>query len=470
AARVGRLSEAQRLFERALQLTENHPEGKWIGKYFDRASYVLRALGRRAAEYSDLQADLEQCARVNIADFPPCLPANIFFESAVGDWFWGDDADFAAKIDELEVLTRRSGLRGFELFLAFARGERWREPNGTERDDVLVWAHLIAASQHFSHSAKHATAAIEAADRWRAPFLRGIARAAGSVILSQDRDRLVAQAREIASTIESPPLHEAIDALARGERHPMLRALLARFDASHARVLPRLEISFLDGVVRREGKTIELSDGDLALLLLVAARRKPSTRETITSALWPEVPASTGRNRLNVRLHDLRSHAGEDVIIFDSRGYRVADGAHVDLWQIAELAAAPGPPPPRSRQLLELVTRGEFDKRVLQMDFLRPALQQARELARDACRRWAIGLLESDRCHEALMLARVLREGDPCDEEACELSVRALAAIGDVAAAEAEYRRYAATLERELEARPSSRFTQYVASLQTLKR
>jgi Bacterial transcriptional activator domain len=71
---------------------------------------------------------------------------------------------------------------------------------------------------------------------------------------------------------------------------------------------------------------------------------------------------------------------------------------------------------------------------------------------------------------ERPLLARVLREGDPCDEEASELTVRAFAAIGDVASAEAEYRRYAATLKRELHARPSNRFAEYVAALKTARR
>jgi DNA-binding SARP family transcriptional activator len=64
---------------------------------------------------------------------------------------------------------------------------------------------------------------------------------------------------------------------------------------------------------------------------------------------------------------------------------------------------------------------------------------------------------------EALGFAGEVAAVDPYDEAACELTIRVLLARGDPNAARREFRRYAAALAEELDARPSARLAALVA-------
>src|SRR5215217_4818870 len=85
---------------------------------------------------------------------------------------------------------------------------------------------------------------------------------------------------------------------------------------------PRLEV---------DGKPIELNlRKALALLVYLATRSQPFSRDALATLLWPESDGREGRARLRRTLHRLQQAIGDDILDSRSEAIRLAPGA--DLW------------------------------------------------------------------------------------------------------------------------------------------
>lgn len=95
-----------------------------------------------------------------------------------------------------------------------------------------------------------------------------------------------------------------------------------------------------DVEVVRNGRVVTVGDVQARLLAVLAAARRPVTTDWAITALWPDVDADAGRNRLAAVLHRLRQRLDlmPDELIRRTRHGLELDptGWEIDLWEFWE--------------------------------------------------------------------------------------------------------------------------------------
>ncbi|HEY9180536.1 MAG TPA: winged helix-turn-helix domain-containing protein, partial [Candidatus Baltobacteraceae bacterium] len=258
-------------------------------------------------------------------------------EGAFGAWLSGDDGAFVRYGAELDDVVQRNGVRGFAYFAAAARG-RAEEPGDA---DLLKWVacgRMISAASatQTGQAVKHARAAVAASQQYRAPFVEALALVTLAIFDAEHFDEHIQRALECAGRCATHAFTSAVEAIAqRRADYGMLNAFMNRLQRERIERVPLLEIGLTDGSVRCAGRSVALSERELALLFALSLRRETVPRSRLADLLWPELDEYAARNALSVCLHRLRQHLGNDQAIVRTKdGYALHDDVRVDLWEI----------------------------------------------------------------------------------------------------------------------------------------
>jgi DNA-binding SARP family transcriptional activator len=215
---------------------------------------------------------------------------------------------------------------------------------------------------------------------------------------------------------------------------------------------------------------VHLAGRESELLFALASRREPMARTHLAGLLWPELDEDSARNALSVCLHRLRRTVGAGAIVRDGEGYRLCDGARVDVWEIERTLAAM-----RSRGWLDESSRIALTRFAAHLNVPSPARMERWEwfgpqgrridaLRVDVTHRLGADALERGDAYAALTRANEILIRDPFDEPARELAIRAHLAMDDRAAAMRIYRQYREILQAELQSEPSPHLTKILYS------
>ena len=242
-------------------------------------------------------------------------------------------------------------------------------------------------------------------------------------------------------------------------------------DGAATDVRPALQILTLGSFrVLVDGKALEIpASGRPATILKLLADRgaRPTPRDTLIDALWPESAPDVGANRLRVAIHGLRQLVGpdRDLIAFDGGSYRLdADLIEIDAERFESLiveGAAIQDAGDADRAMARYVEaaslyRGDYFEDDLFEDWAVLRRQHLRDLYLNLLVRLASLAYERDddsacirRCHE------IIRQDD-CSEDAYRLLMLMHARRGNRARAIRWYDLCEQTLERELGVSPST--------------
>lgn len=467
--RIGQVDRAER------ELTVALPH---VGTVDIMSSGTLLALG---AEISRVRGEfalarqfvdraLESARRSGLYNFVALDLA----EGAFGSWLAGDDASFTRYSAELEDVVQRNGVRGFAYFTAVSRG-RADDPADVDLVKWVACGRIIAAasSQQSTVALKHARAAVTAAQQYGAPFTTCLAHITVANFDDMHFDEHMRRALEEANRCATPALTEAVEAIAqRRAGFGMLNPFMSRLHRERAERVPLLEIGLTDGAVRCAGRSITLSERELALLVALSLRRETVPRSRLADLLWPELDDYAARNSLSVCLHRLRQHLGnEQAIVRSKDGYALHDDVRVDLWEfdrsVSMLRSRPALAD-SERKLLQTSyekLRGRRPERMMQWEWFEPTERRINELRLEVAQRLATDALSHGKFQRALELAEEMIGYDPCDEAARQIAITAHLAQGDRSAAMRQYRQYRDTLQAELQCEPSDSIKRLVGAL-----
>ncbi len=468
-ARTGELDRAERDLTMALPLVGGM-DIMASGTLLALGSDIARVRGEFALGRQFVDRALESARRSGLHNFVALDLA----ERVFGAWLTDDDPAFMRFGAELEEIVVRNGVRGFAFFTASARG-RSDEPADA---DLLKWVacgRLIAAanSQQSAQAIKHAKAAITAATQYSAPFIECLSFVTLAVYEEMHFDEHVGSALERARRSGSDALVAAVEAICRRESDVgMLGGFMKRLRRERGERVPLLEVGLTDGSVLCSGRSVSLSERELALLVALALRRETVPRARLADLLWPELDDYAARNSLSVCLHRLRQHLGSDQAIVRSKeGYALHDDVRVDLWEIDRAVSTLRARPALAdteRNLLELLYQKlccRRPERMQQWDWFEPTERRISELRLEVAQRLASDALSHGSTARALQLAQDMIEYDPCDEAARQIAITAHLAGGDRGAAMRQYRQYRDTLLAELQCEPSDSIKRLVGAL-----
>jgi len=234
-----------------------------------------------------------------------------------------------------------------------------------------------------------------------------------------------------------------------------------------ARAVGPLRVQLLAGRIETPAASVLLAPSERVLAFALARSRRGAARQRLEELIWPDFQPDQAQNLFNVTLCRLRKRVGLRTIVQDGRGYRYGDDVSVDLWEL-ERGAAGDPVPGNAVSTwideYEAIdgTRGEPGD----ADWLHVMEGRLLTAARARADRLSLASLAQRRPDLALRLAQATLAGDPCDEPACAVAMRAHLALGDRSAAIRAYRDYERALLVDLELTPSPELLAVLTPLQ----
>ncbi len=231
-------------------------------------------------------------------------------------------------------------------------------------------------------------------------------------------------------------------------------------------------VDVLNAAVLRDGRPLELSPSERVLAVALAVQTRPLRAAYLAELLNPErdYDPEGARNLIKVYVYRLRRRAGEDfVVCAPGGGYCLGPSVRTDVAQLR----------PFLTEVLVGLDRLSADERARLEDIARAMRAEApvemlryewyaaisRRLARqgqDLAFALAKHAFQLGDFTEAIRLTRELIYDDPSNEEALELSIRALLGAGEHGSAAHELHRYRSVLAEELQALPSPHLAQLV--------
>lgn len=223
---------------------------------------------------------------------------------------------------------------------------------------------------------------------------------------------------------------------------------------------PKKLVEVLKGRVSIGGQSVTLSRRELQLVVALALRG-PSEAESLAEDLWPSADGDSAKLGLKVYVHRVRCRVGRDFIVHKEGRYCLCDAVHVDLFDLEDQLSADATLDDEcttaesnldaARQLRRIRWPSKLEGQAWLAAHAVRLAERGRAVAVQAARR----AVECARFDRALLILKDILEDDACDEEAQELVVRVHLSRGEQGAAVREYRRYAAMLMSELNAKPS---------------
>jgi DNA-binding SARP family transcriptional activator len=468
-ARLGRTKEAERDLEAAWPFIS---ETSFMagGTLVTLGADVARVRGDRATERERLERAIEIGRKTGFSNFIAFYET----EATFGAWLAGDDLDFTQHAFALEAEVAREGVRGFAFFSACARGHVV-EPQDPDHAKWVGCGYLIAAAnaEDEATALRYADMAREAAASGRAPFYQVLAALAVAETNPARRRQLRTEAAAIAAKIDSSELHEAIEAIGRGQNAGFLEPFVRRYrrDAGAGSLKAGLVVELVTGRVLREGQPVTLAEREHALLTAIAMRAEALARDRLTDMLWPDLSESAARNAFHVCLHRVKSRLGDDNVVVRTReGYRLGGEVRVDLWEIDRaMAALRTDDPLDARQVASLRDlyerlRASRPPKFEAWEWFEQTERHLREVRCEVAQALAKHALDEHRTQDALALCHEMIAYDPCDEPAREIAIRAYIEGGDRAAALRHFRQYRDVLQAELQCEPSDSLAKLVGA------
>ncbi len=426
---------------------------------------ALRYRGNRPEERSRLEAAIA-LARDSGAPLGIALALE---EAAFGDWFAGEDVEFARHVRELEESVAPTTARGTEVFRGCARAkfEALRRNDGIENPKIRCYAALIGCGFATGPArAELALIALEAAGDAGEPMLSAIACLTCIESEAGDATVLLRNARASCAVVDSDELRVAVERFAAGEQDcgiltPLLERLRSGVSPSYELPAARWRVSLARGRVECDDREVVLSNRELQLVMYLAARQRACRDAEILEALWSDADGSSKGIALRVCVRRVRLKLGTTAIARVGNGYAIGEGAFVDLDRVERAALQA-----RRRDVIapELLAdlNGFLDAqptpstRTHAWEWYAPVLVRVDDLMREVTTLVGRHALQAGDIDAALSLAQRVIDRDPCDEPARELRIRAHLAAGDRGSAYREFRVYREILESELGAEPSA--------------
>ncbi len=437
-ARSGRLSEAEPILIAALPLVASMDLPAMIT--FLALAHVARVRGDRALERQFLDR-AEELARHSTLENAVAL---VLAEAAFGAWLGGEEA-------ALEHLSAEA----------------------VDSLRHVAYRHIVAAAlaPDDAEAVRNAQAATNAARAYREPFVECLAELTLAFCEPGEFVEAIARARSAAMRCDSAPLRDAVEAIARRDGSGgFLTSFVERLTQARLEKAAPVDVEFASGIVRASGREVHLAGREAELLFALALRREPVARTHLAALLWPELDEDSGRNALSVCLHRLRRSVGAGAIVREGEGYRLCDGARVDIWEIERDLGAM-----RSRGWLDDGARAALTRfsahlnapvpaRMERWEWFGPQGRRVDALRVDVTHRLGADALERGDVYAALACANEILARDPFDEPAREMAIRAHLAMDDRAAAMRIYRQYREMLQTELQSEPSPHLTKILYS------
>ena len=432
------MSEAEPILIAALPLVASMDLPAMIT--FLALAHVARVRGDRALERQFLDR-AEELARHSTLENAVAL---VLAEAAFGAWLGGDEA-------ALEHLSAEA----------------------VDSLRHVAYRHIVAAAlaPDDAEAVRNAQAATNAARAYREPFVECLAELTLAFCEPGEFVEAIARARSAAMRCDSAPLRDAVEAIARRDGSGgFLTSFVERLTQARLEKAAPVDVEFASGIVRASGREAHLAGREAELLFALALRREPVARTHLAALLWPELDEDSGRNALSVCLHRLRRSVGAGAIVREGEGYRLCDGARVDIWEIERDLGAM-----RSRGWLDDGARAALTRfsahlnapvpaRMERWEWFGPQGRRVDALRVDVTHRLGADALERGDVYAALACANEILARDPFDEPAREMAIRAHLAMDDRAAAMRIYRQYREMLQTELQSEPSPHLTKILYS------
>lgn len=404
----------------------------------------------------------------------PLHRANAATNGALVTWVNGDDASFERYIAVLADALTPGIERGFAPMIDAARGRA--APFDARYPGPLLAAvgHLyrLAWTTSAADSLEAARAAVSAADERRDPYVQILAHAALYVLDEPARAREAAALQAIVATVESAEMQAAVHDLVRGKPAGILEPYVRRrVLRDRAQAPQRLTVELFAGRVARGAEPIRLSDKEFELLALLASSHGALSRDRIGEALWDHLDPEEWPNNLKVTISRIRTKlAMRDGIVAADGRYRLSPMIDVDLRNAETIVREleNGALDERKREDLRAIlvayrsgAVGRYDR----FAWVQPLLARIDDLLCTAGTALAGDAFAHGRFDEALARASEIAAIDPFNETVCEVTMRVLAARGDLDGARRELQRYTASLAAELGAAPTARLTELAREL-----
>lgn len=461
----GRFASARSLAAKAAEITRVGFGEDQTLHYIDAHEAAYRGQNERVVVIID-----ELLRR---SDDLPLHRANTAANGALFAWANGDESGFLRYVGVLEDALTPGLERGFQPIVDGARGRQVGPPDGYH------WGigHAQAKLFRLGHTSTReealdaARTAAQYADERGDPYTQLLSHAALYELDPAARAGEATLLQSIAASVESVEMRSAIDNLLRGAPAGILEPFLARRVRREqiAQAEPKLVAQFLCGRVLRDGREVRLSDKEFELLSLLGSARAPMTRHRIGELLWDHLDPEEWSNNLKVTLSRLRGKLGtRDAIVLVDGRYRLSPAIEVDLKHAESVVREPsgGKQLSTTRRAVLTAIVSSFESAPPQR-YDRPSWAESLKARVEdvACR---AGLLLAEdalargEVEDAQRFASGVGAVDPLNEAACEITVRALLAGGELDAARREVRRYSTALADELGAAPSAELVELV--------
>lgn len=216
-----------------------------------------------------------------------------------------------------------------------------------------------------------------------------------------------------------------------------------------------IRVDLLSGRVFGRGLPIALSRAELALVVALALHERGLPREVLAESLYAGDDESA-LNAVKVHVHRVRRRIGtRDVIRCVAGRYVLGDTVDVELPRLEaqlRLLRVEESLTGDQRDRLERIRQRVLDGRpafMLDWSWFDETERRLREFGRELTATLGWDALRGEHYQRALDLAAELARGDPLDETAVEIAIRACMLAGNRTAAVLEYRRYKTVLRRE---------------------
>jgi DNA-binding SARP family transcriptional activator len=458
-------------FEKARQCLAavgQHPELAYLrGRALDNIQAHEAFINGR---YVEGMALMEHALRLARHSGAAIATTTTLANAAFFSWLYGDDEKTQTLVDQLEAEMLPGLERGFAEFISGVRG-KWSATAPSNSVPVYrACAALFACGNGTLQNRREAAdEAVRASREARDPYMTALALVARATLdpKHEARDRVDAVAESLS--IDSKAFQSAISSVSGSDTPELLGAFIRRLNARESQP-DQLLIEVFEGRVRRDGSICRLTEFELTLTAILAVERTAVRREVLTDHLWPEVDPFDARNNLKVAIHRIRQKLGANAVLLEERGYRLSPTAAIDLEEATDVLSLPRQDAltesARTKLLHYTQSLKSFRTYEKAPEWFAEKERWFAHLYREGCVRLAFDALQRGNTRDALDFSSALRARDQCDEEACEIALRAHLQNGDRAAALDALRSYATALQRELGVEPSIALVRLVSEAQ----
>jgi DNA-binding SARP family transcriptional activator len=462
----GRFSEARALAQEASEIARDSFGTNQTLHYIEAHEAAFRGRqDRLVVIYDEL---MQRRGRVE----PPLYFAYVAMNGAWFSWANGDDDAFTRYQTAFEDAITPAIEAALARLIDYSRGRsaRTEEYRGWPLYAAMAELYRLAAARSHEEALDAARAAVAAADQRGAPYTRTLAHVARYIVDEAARPTEAAVLAEIASKVESSEWRDAIQNIIAGRPAGILEPFVRRrVLRERERTEPMLVVELLAGRVTRGGAEIRLREKEFELVALLASNRGSLSRDEIGEALWEHLDVPEWSNNLKVTLYRIRKALGtREITLTEGSRHRLAPSIDVDLRRaetlVRSVTGAQLDEPVRAslRSMLESYRDGTV-ARYERFSWSHTLVARLNDLACTCGTTLATDALQHGGFEEALAYAAQVRGVDHLNEKACEITIRALQAQGDVDAARREFQRHAAALARELATTPSASLADLVS-------